>query len=317
MVTNQKLEYFITGVTLVSVLLIIIQSVLQLKGNALLAIYIFDFITVVILAVEFYYRMRQSKEPAKFLLRHSYEFLGMIPLFVFGILETQAFLTGSFRLLRVVRLFRLIQLYSRVMSLFKGVQSRIFYTIILSSIMFTAAAVAMYYVEGDVKGSKITSLGDAFWWAIATVATVPYGDVYPVTPEGRIIAGFFMIAGVAILWVLITTVGGNMIESRIRSKLEVESTRKTQEEEKLETLQIITKEELDSLVASINNLRTEVLTILTIVSGLNLICNVCKHSNPNGSLFCNSCGSSMESILADTKIEQPAKGLSKDKELGT
>ncbi|HEY6949402.1 MAG TPA: hypothetical protein VI146_02235, partial [Nitrososphaeraceae archaeon] len=90
-----------------------------------------------------------------------------------------------------------------------------------------------------------------------------------------------------------------------------------QEEEKLETLQIITKEELDSLVASINNLRTEVLTILTIVSGLNLICNVCKHSNPNGSLFCNSCGSSMESILADTKIEQPAKGLSKDKELGT
>ena len=126
MVTNQKIEYFITGVTLVSVLLIIIQSVLQLKGNALVAIYIFDFITVVILAVDFYYRMRQSNEPAKFLLRHSYEFLGMVPLFVFGILETQAFLTGSFRLLRVIRLFRLIQLYSRVMSLFKGAHTRIF-----------------------------------------------------------------------------------------------------------------------------------------------------------------------------------------------
>jgi len=183
--------------------------------------------------------------------------------------------------------------------------------------MFTAAAVAMYYVEGDVKGSKITSLGDAFWWAIATVATVPYGDVYPITTEGRIIAGFFMIAGVAVLWVLITSVGGNMIESRLRSKLEAESVRKTQEEEKLEKLQIITKEELDSVVASISNLRTELLTILTIVSGFNLICNVCKHSNPKGSLFCNSCGSSIESILADTKIENPSKGLSKDKEIGT
>jgi len=183
--------------------------------------------------------------------------------------------------------------------------------------MFTAAAVAMYYVEGDVKGSKITSLGDAFWWAIATVATVPYGDVYPVTTEGRIIAGFFMIAGVAILWVLITTVGGNMIESRIRSKLEAESTRNIQEEEKIEKLQITTKEELDSLVASISNLRTELLTILTIVSEFNVICNACKHGNPNGSLFCNSCGSSIESILADTKIEKLAKASSKDKELGT
>jgi voltage-gated potassium channel len=177
---------------------------------------------------------------------------------------------------------------------------------------FVAAAVAMYMVEGDVEGSKITSLGDAFWWAVVTVATVPYGDVYPVTAEGRIVASFFMLVGVAILWVLITTLGGNMIESKIRSKQksETETSPSVQIINKQEPLLPITKVEFDSLVASVNSLRTE---LRTVVLAFNIKCKNCKHSNPDDSLFCNNCGSQIERLLADSKLEETAKGSSKDK----
>ena len=72
--------------------------------------------------------------------------------------------------------------------------------------MFSSMAIivvlAMYFIEFNVKDSKITNIGDAFWWAIATVTTVGYGDVYPVTAEGRIIVVFFMLLGIAIIGVV-------------------------------------------------------------------------------------------------------------------
>ena len=40
----------------------------------------------------------------------------------------------------------------------------------------------------EYQGTRIHNLGDAFWWAIVTVSTVRYGDIYPVTFEGRIVA---------------------------------------------------------------------------------------------------------------------------------
>ena len=58
-------------------------------------------------------------------------------------------------------------------------------------------------VESSAPGSKIHSIGDAFWWAIVTVTTLGYGDIYPVTLEGRIIAAALMFVGIAILGILI------------------------------------------------------------------------------------------------------------------
>lgn len=281
----------------------------QPSGAGLYAIYIFDFITVLILIADFYFRVRGSTEPGKYILKHSYEFPGMIPLFVFGVIESQTLVAAGLRAIRLARLFRLIQLFSRTMYILQGIQSRLIFTIIFAFITFVAAAVAMYMVEGDVPGSKITNLGDAFWWAIVTVATVPYGDVYPITSEGRMVASFFMLVGVGTLWVLITTLGGNMIESKIRSKQKAETSASVQIINKQETILPVTKLEFDLLVDSVTNLRTE---LLKIVSGFNIICKNCKHNNPDGSLFCNSCGSEVELIIPDTKLQE-LKGLAKDK----
>ena len=61
-------------------------------------------------------------------------------------------------------------------------------------------------------GGPIESFGDALWWAMATVMTVGYGDMYPVTAAGRLIATALMIAGIAVLGVVTASLASWLIE---------------------------------------------------------------------------------------------------------
>lgn len=57
----------------------------------------------------------------------------------------------------------------------------------------------MLDIERFAPGSRITTPGDALWWGLITVTTIGYGDVYPVTAEGRLVAGVLIIFGVAMI----------------------------------------------------------------------------------------------------------------------
>ena len=70
-------------------------------------------------------------------------------------------------------------------------------------------------VKSSSEGTKINTFGDALWWSLATVTTVGYGDVYPVTVEGKIIASLLMMIGIAVLGLFISTLGTSLIESRM------------------------------------------------------------------------------------------------------
>ncbi len=60
-------------------------------------------------------------------------------------------------------------------------------------------ALVTYHVERDAPGANIVTFGDALWWACVTLATVGYGDTYPVTLPGRLYAVLLMAGGVAIV----------------------------------------------------------------------------------------------------------------------
>jgi voltage-gated potassium channel len=73
-------------------------------------------------------------------------------------------------------------------------------------------AVGILDVERNAKGSNIHTFGDALWWALTTVTTVGYGDRYPVTGQGRLIASAVMITGIAVLGVVTASVAGWFVE---------------------------------------------------------------------------------------------------------
>jgi len=119
-------------------------------------------------------------------------------------------------------------------------------------------AIGEYTVESPVKDAKITSIGDAFWWAMATVTTVGYGDVYPVTTEGRIIASIVMIVGIAILGIFISTLGATMIESRLKEKKYTTPKLANQAKElikkEIDELETLDADDLSTLMAMIKSI---------------------------------------------------------------
>lgn len=104
----------------------------------------------------------------------------------------------ALRPLRLLRLLTLVRVLDRLLS--KNLAGRaVVYVVGTSVFACLLGAVAVLDAERDVPGANITSLGDALWWALTTVTTVGYGDYYPVTTEGRIIAGMLMIIGIGLV----------------------------------------------------------------------------------------------------------------------
>jgi voltage-gated potassium channel len=100
------------------------------------------------------------------------------------------------RVLRVIRAFRSTK--NLVQFIFKNKAQGAFTSVgIIALLLVVFSAVAILQVE-TVPESNIKTAEDAIWWAYVTITTVGYGDRYPVTTEGRLIASVLMTAGVGL-----------------------------------------------------------------------------------------------------------------------
>ena len=212
-----KIETAVTVLVAVSVILIIIDYVYDLSTEQKYFVYIFDIAIVSVLIADFYRRLRASGQAyGYFILKHWYEIPAMLPVVVFALLETHTVIGAAMRGTGLIPIFRILRLFHRTTTIFK--ESKVAYLIAFSSGSIIIGAFAEFIVESPHPDSKITNFGDALWWAIVTVTTVGYGDIYPVTVEGKIIAAFLMVVGIGVLGIFISTFGAALIESRLRMK---------------------------------------------------------------------------------------------------
>ena len=117
------------------------------------------------------------------------------------------------RLLRLVTLLRVVnrtathQLRGRVVS----------YVVGGSILLALIGALAILDAERGVPGSTIQTIGDAAWWAVTTMSSVGYGDMYPVTALGRWIAVGLMVSGIGILGTVTATLA-SWLTDRLREE---------------------------------------------------------------------------------------------------
>lgn len=98
-----------------------------------------------------------------------------------------------FKLIRYSRSFRMIG------SVLSSVRNELFTAYTACLILVCFSAILMFYIEHAAQPERFQNIGDAFWWAIVTFTTVGYGDIYPVTPLGKILSGIISLIGIAMI----------------------------------------------------------------------------------------------------------------------
>jgi voltage-gated potassium channel len=211
LIKNNALKIFFSSLIIASVLILFFDLLYPLSDNQRIALRIFDLAVVILLGLDFLGRLKSSQNRSQFILRHLYELPALIPLFLTGTGDESSFLYY----IRLIALFRVIRLYN-IMQYVEG--SELIILASMSAVTILFGGFAIYIVEAGQPDSSINNIDDAIWWSIETITTVAYGEYYPVTHEGRLIASMMMFAAIAFLWTFVGLLGSRFVAKRITKK---------------------------------------------------------------------------------------------------
>jgi voltage-gated potassium channel len=142
---------------------------------------------------DFFYRLFHAERKLAFMKWGWIDLVSSIPML-------NVFRWG--RIIRVVRILRILRGVRSVKVILSvvlqaGVRGTLSLVVIVSAVLIVFSAIAILNAEKS-PDSNIKDVGDALWWAVVTITTVGYGDKFPVTGEGRIVAAFLMVCGVGL-----------------------------------------------------------------------------------------------------------------------
>ncbi len=156
---------------------------------------------------EYAARIYSVKSPFKYILSFYgiIDLLAWIPLWIALLLnENSAHYLAIVRILRMLRVFRILKLINligdsnRLIRAMRDSSGKIFVFLFFILTLVTVAGSIMYIVEG-YQNEKFSSIPTSIYWAIITVTTVGFGDVFPVTATGKIITSIMVLIGYAII----------------------------------------------------------------------------------------------------------------------
>lgn len=102
-------------------------------------------------------------------------------------------------------------------------------------ILISFAAILMYYLEREAQPDVFRNIGQGFWWCVVTFTTTGYGDIYPITPLGKLIGGIISLIGIAMIALPTGIIGSafmNTIQKRERAKIEQKVRKEMEQEQK-------------------------------------------------------------------------------------
>jgi len=203
-------DVFLITLILTNVFAAVIETVEWIANRWGWALSLFEHFSVSIFAVEYLLRLWSCRANPQYdsLIWGRVRF-AMTPLALIDLLAIlPAFLPAShidLRMLRLLRMFRLLRSiklarYTAAVDIFVAVfrekkeEIVVAFCVMFLLVLFSAAIV--YYVENPAQPDKFPDIRTAMWWAVITLATVGYGDVYPVTGPGKFVTGIVALLGI-------------------------------------------------------------------------------------------------------------------------
>ena len=199
---NPFFSWLIASLIIYSVICFSIETLPGLSSATLSFLHYSEIAVVAIFTLEYIYRVISSPKRIKFV----FSFYGLIDLLaILPFYLAFAIDLRTLRLIRFLRLMRVLKLarYNKAMlrfnkALLLAKEELIIFTI-SSIVMLYLSAVGIYHFENEAQPEVFRSIFDSLWWAVATLTTVGYGDIYPITTGGRVFTFGILMVGLGLI----------------------------------------------------------------------------------------------------------------------
>jgi len=211
--TGRVLNRSIAALIIINVIALMVETVEPIGREYALLFRVVEYVSITIFLAEYLTRLWCIVEDAEYSrpisgrLRYAVSPLAIIDLVAIlpGLLP---FIAADLRVLRLARILRIARIaklgrYSRSVRAMGNVLSSTWRDLVVVggvlSLILCVAATLMYHAEHDVQPDAFPSLPATLWWAIATLTTIGYGDVYPVTATGKVLSSIVAVLGIGFI----------------------------------------------------------------------------------------------------------------------
>jgi voltage-gated potassium channel len=225
---HKSIDKFIYILIIANIIAMIAESHVSIREIYFGEFYVFEAISIGIFSIEYLYRIGYAYKQSKMKGAIGYvtSIIGIIDLISIIPFFLNQFTKIDGRFLRILRLFRLTRIFklgrdSASLKLFikalSSVRAELKFTLFLSILTILFSASAIYYLENAAQPEKFSSISESIWWATVSLATVGYGDVYPVTIGGKIFASIISLVGIGVVAIPTGVISASFVEEIIKS----------------------------------------------------------------------------------------------------
>lgn len=233
---SRRFDFLIITLIFLNILAVILESVDWVREEYALEFYYLEFFSICVFSVEYVLRVwsitanKAYGSPILGRVKYIFSFYGIVDLVALLPAYIPLIIGADLRVvrgIRILRLFRILKLsrYNRAFSHIKRVveatKEELLISLIAVLTLLVIASSLMYFVEHDVQPDAFPNIPATMWWGVATLTTVGYGDVYPITGLGKIMAGIMAILGIGIFALpagILANGFGNTIEDTVEEK---------------------------------------------------------------------------------------------------
>ena len=220
---------FIYALIILNIIALVIESFEDIGNQYKSFFLIFEIFSIIVFTLEYLGRIYVANINKPSRRKFIFSFYGIVDLLAIIPFFLPFLFSLDLRVLRILRLFRFIRIFKlgrfnnsfrTIKEVLKSTKNELLMTIFIAFVLLLISSTLMYYFESDVQPEKFKSIPHAFWWAIATLTTVGYGDVYPITAMGKFLSSIIAIIGIGFV-ALPTGILSSAYIERIKKKEKV------------------------------------------------------------------------------------------------
>lgn len=232
---NEKVIQFIYTLIVINIIVLILESYEEIRAQFGVLIDLFELVSVIIFTIEYIIRLYVAdldKDSNYSRFKFAISPLGLIDLFAIMPFYLPMFIAIDLRVIRILRLLRLLRIFKlgrfskslkTISQVLKDTRADLTIAMFVAFVLLVLSSTLMYYVEHDAQPDKFASIIHSFWWSVATLTTVGYGDVYPITGIGKLLSAIIAIIGIGFV-ALPTGIISSAFVEKLQSKKQKKQT---------------------------------------------------------------------------------------------